>query len=346
MNAPKDTLGVSFAAGGPAIGPVPLLRLDDGVFSVRPVEDLTYVLGLAFDEGVRIARFVPALEGVARALNAGDLGQAMLRVQLMNLPVLPDQDAFERAVEAEDLLKASPDDPLHPGYPKGEPNGRGGQYRPKGALAGEVAEHAVEKRLQRLIARRAFRTTLRRVITPRAVLRAGAELLSNADPIGPAEVGDALAVEQAAEIAAQIKEVGQEAEAALDFVKQGPRELEDLYASKKPDAFDSFDAFKKTDDADAADLEKQFGEAGDGYDYHHIVEQAANGRRLTLRELNSTTNIIKIPRLLHEEINVEYATKRDINGVYQSLRQSLQGKSFEEQREAGIAVLRKLGIIE
>lgn len=57
LNAPGDMLGVSFAAGGPAIGPVPLLRLTDGVFSVRPNEELTYVLGLAFDEGgsIRVA---------------------------------------------------------------------------------------------------------------------------------------------------------------------------------------------------------------------------------------------------------------------------------------------------
>ena len=29
--------------------------------------------------------------------------------------------------------KASPDDPKHPGWPKGDPDGRGGQFRPKTA---------------------------------------------------------------------------------------------------------------------------------------------------------------------------------------------------------------------
>ena len=36
-----------------------------------------------------------------------------------------------RAASADNLLKADPNDPKHPGYPKGAPDGRGGQFRPK-----------------------------------------------------------------------------------------------------------------------------------------------------------------------------------------------------------------------
>jgi hypothetical protein len=345
LNAPGDTLGVSFSSGGPSIGTVRLLENRNGVLSPRPIGDLEYILGLAFDRTFDVARYVPALNGIARALNAGDIGQAMLRVQLLNLPSLPDEAALRRAAEAEDLLKASPDDPIHPGYPQGDPYGRGGQFRPKGAGIGEEAAKAVEKRLQRLIARRAFRAGLRKILTGKAALRAGGELLSNVAPFGPAEVGDALAVEQGAEILAQAKEVGEDAEVALEFVKKGPYDLEDLYVSKEPEGFDSFAAFKKVDEADSADLEKRFGSPEPGYEYHHLAEQSANGRALPPRELNSTTNIIKIPKLLHEEINAEYSMMRDINGVRQSLRQSLNGKNFEELRAVGVDTIRRLGLL-
>ncbi len=41
------------------------------------------------------------------------------------------------------LQKASPDDPKHPGWPAGTPDGRGGQFRPKDGDGGERAEESV-----------------------------------------------------------------------------------------------------------------------------------------------------------------------------------------------------------
>jgi len=264
----------------------------------------------------------------------------------MNLPVLPGEEAYQLAAEAEQILKASPDDPKHPGYPKGAPDRRGGQFRSKTALVGEEAEKVVEKRLQNLVIRRTFRAGLRRILTARAALRAGAELVSNVDPFGPAEIGDALAIEQMGEIAAETAEIKVESEAALDFVKKGPWDLEDLYAGKKPENFDTFAAFKKISEVERNDVEKRYGDAKPGYEYHHIVEQGANGRTFSLRELNSTENIVEIPRLIHEEINSELATFKAGPEIRQSLRQSLTGKSFEQQRLEGIELMRRMGIIK
>jgi len=346
LNAPGDRLGISFGAAGPSIGPVALLQKVDGALTVRPIEELEYVLGLAFDKSIDFSRYVPALTGVARALNVGDLGQAMLRVQLMGLPVLADEDAFQRAVEAEDLWKAAPDDPKHPGYPKGTPNGRGGQFRPKDVLAGEeVAEKAVEKRLERLIVRRAFRAGLRRIVTARAALRFAGEAVSNVVPVADA-VGDVMMAEQAGEVLAEGYEIREEADAALNFVKKGPWDLEDLYASKKPESFNSFDEFKKMSDVGYDDLEKIFGKAKPGYEYHHIVEQGASGRTFSPRELNSTTNIVEIQKLVHEILTSESASTAEYGGVRQTLRSSLNGKSFAEQQSEGIELMRRVGIIK
>ena len=61
----------------------------------------------------------------------------MLATQHMRLPYLSEDEA-RRALSAEALSKASPDDPDHPGWPAGAPGGRGGQFGPKDQ-AGEDA---------------------------------------------------------------------------------------------------------------------------------------------------------------------------------------------------------------
>jgi hypothetical protein len=82
---------------------------------------------------------------------------------------------------------------------------------------------------------------------------------------------------------------------------------------------------------------KRFGSAGDGYQYHHIVEQGgANANGFSAQQLQSTDNIVRIPTLLHEAINSEFSP---------SLRQEMQTKSFSEQQDKGIKVMRDLGII-
>ncbi len=128
-----------------------------------------------------------------------------------------------------------------------------------------------------------------------------------------------------------------DADAAVEFAKSGPRKLDELRVDMDDKSFSSFDAFKKID------LSKFYGPAGDGYQYHHIVEQSAEGD-VSAGDLNSTSNIVRIPKLLHEEINSEYAkTER---GAEESLRVKLKGKSFEERRVEGLKVMRNIGIIE
>ena len=81
-----------------------------------------------------------------------------------------------------------------------------------------------------------------------------------------------------------------------------PHTLEELRVSDEEQGFSSARAFRKTTTA------KYYGPAGEGYDYHHIVEQGgANADNIPAEQLHSTENMIRMPRLLHEEIISAYS---------------------------------------
>lgn len=132
----------------------PLVKMPNGHFGLAVEGREAQILAL-----LSAARGAPApvqtierLHSVSRALQCGDRIRAEFALALaIGSPVLPDPPAAERlakvadgldaASEPHDLVnrhemappldKASPDDPNHPGWPKGEPDGRGGQFRPK-----------------------------------------------------------------------------------------------------------------------------------------------------------------------------------------------------------------------
>ncbi|QXX76385.1 hypothetical protein MHY1_03225 [Methylovirgula sp. HY1] len=128
----------------------------------------------------------------------------------------------------------------------------------------------------------------------------------------------------------------------MNFAQAGPHRLEALMVAESGEGFSAYDAFLKCEDEDP--LEKRFGPAGDGYQYHHIVEVGINGGAIPTSRLQSTDNIIRIPTLLHEEISAAYGrsapTARNM-----SLRQWLNGQSYQMQYDYGLNVMRELGIL-
>jgi hypothetical protein len=149
-------------------------------------------------------------------------------------------------------------------------------------------------------------------------------------------VASAATVADLAAMAQESAVLKRDADAAIEFVQKGPYSLEQLRVSPDDISFSSFGEFKKID------LAKYFGPAGDGYEYHHIVEQSASGN-IPESELQSTTNIVRIPRLLHEEISAQYSRQQDKFGS--SLRASLNGASFGDRWDAGLKVMRDIGIL-
>jgi len=198
-----------------------------------------------------------------------------------------------------------------------------------------VAREAVQK-LQRVILRRAIKAGAQYMLKPS---RLTLEALSNVIP-GVDVIGDAMAVRDAMQTAAEVAELTTETKAALDFIGRGQQTVDALKMKGAPhEVFESFGAFKKTDDL--VELYKRFGRPLPGWEYHHIVEQGA--ANVTAAQVNSTDNIVMIPKFLHEEITAEFASRSEASGP--TLRQSLKNKSFHEQYEAGVDVMRKLGIV-
>jgi hypothetical protein len=328
---PGDSTGVSCDHDGPAIGPIRLLTKSVAGFTSRPIAELNRIFSYVGQRSVDCSDLAERLTGVAKALNDGELARATFATLFLHLPSLSDEQA-QRAAEAVKLVKASPDDPEHPGWPKGTEGGKGGQFRPKD---GAAAETTTAEKLARLAVRRQLRRALVHTLlrhAARLAIEAAGDVVPGLDVVaGAATIAD-LAV--MAEENAALK---RDADAAIKFVQNGPYSLEQLRVSPDDKAFSSFSEFKKIN------LAKYFGPAGDGYEYHHIVEQSMSGD-MSESELQSTTNIVRIPKLLHEEINSEYSSlQRDLNS---SLRTSLNDASFDERRTAGLNVMRKLGILK
>src|SRR5258708_17883071 len=146
------------------------------------------------------------------------------------------------------------------------------------------------------------------------------------------EAADVMMVGQLAEAASEFQKLNVETQAALDFITNGPYDLDALRASPDSESFSSYDQFYKGlvfDDI----LALRFGSAGAGYQYHHIVEQGGTNKdSFSAAELQSTDNIIRIPTLLHEAINSAYSeSPDDLSGL--SLRDQLRTEPFSKQRE-------------
>ncbi len=139
----------------------------------------------------------------------------------------------------------------------------------------------------------------------RAILRLGAEAAANLIPILDAAADAAMALD-IVHVVSEYWKLATNTAAALDFVQKGPQNLEDLQASDEYEEFADYNAFVKAEFVTAI-MEKRFGGAGAGFQYHHIVTQGgANTTKIPPEQLQNTDNIIRLPTLLHEAVNAAY----------------------------------------
>jgi hypothetical protein len=232
------------------------------------------------------------------------------------------------------LEKASPDDPIRPGWPAGTPGSLGGKFMPKDRSPG--ATEATEQKLKRLKALREFR----------AAAQAALVVLQTAPLEGVPGVDVLANIKAAVDLARIAIELGNdetEINEALDFVKTGPYTLDQLRVSQEDRGFETFDAFKKV--PPVVLFFRAYGSAPPGNEYHHIVEQGGdNATNLPADELHSTKNIVQLPGPLHDLVTAEYAKEYDDSG--KSTREWLQGQSFDDQWNEGVKILRDLGIVK
>lgn len=100
-------------------------------------------------------------------------------------------------------------------------------------------------------------------------------------------------------------------------------------------SFKSFSAFKRA-----------LGPAGSGKAWHHIVEQnPANIAKFGVESIHTTGNLIKLPHgagLIHAKISGHYSSIQRFTGG-KTVRQWLNTKSFEFQRNYGLQKLKEFG---
>ncbi|MBW7875692.1 MAG: hypothetical protein H3C47_06880 [Candidatus Cloacimonetes bacterium] len=78
------------------------------------------------------------------------------------------------------------------------------------------------------------------------------------------------------------------------------------------------------------------GPAGEGKDWHHIVEQRLESK-FGPEAIHNTKNVVAIPREIHWKISAHYGTKP--LGSLQTNRERVGAMSFEEQYAYGKKVL-------
>lgn len=145
----------------------------------------------------------------------------------------------------------------------------------------------------------------------------------------------------------EFKSLKVDAEAAINFVKRGPHSFEELQVPSAGgyDEFSSYYEFYKGA-CPRLLLEKRFGSAGAGYQYHHIVTQGGENQfRIPPQRLQNTDNIVRLPTLLHEAVSAEYSNPAPVNRSM-TLYQWLQTQPYDIQREHGLRILRKLNILK
>ena len=90
-------------------------------------------------------------------------------------------------------------------------------------------------------------------------------------------------------------------------------------------------------------FQKHYGKAGNGMEWHHIVEQRpSNLSQFGPEMIHNPNNIIKLPKDIHRKISGYYSSIQKETD-YMRVRDWLNRKSYEFQYEYGLEVLKRYG---
>lgn len=103
-----------------------------------------------------------------------------------------------------------------------------------------------------------------------------------------------------------------------------------IAASATARAFNSLGAFKYV-----------MGPAGQGQQWHHIVEQTSrNVERFGGQAIHNTNNIVRLPTEVHQKISAYYSSKQAFTGG-QTVRAWLSRQSFQDQKAFGQRIMQQ-----
>jgi hypothetical protein len=94
-------------------------------------------------------------------------------------------------------------------------------------------------------------------------------------------------------------------------------------------------------------VKKVLGSAGEGKQWHHIVEQSQIQKSgFDATKIHNTNNLIAVDKATHAKISGYYNTStfQFTNGL--KVRDWLAGQSFEKQYEFGLKILKDFGVIK
>ncbi len=91
-------------------------------------------------------------------------------------------------------------------------------------------------------------------------------------------------------------------------------------------------------------LKKSIGKAGDGKQWHHIVEQSQIRKSgIDAKLIHNPNNVIPLTQQQHRKISSIYSSQ--IPGTKVTVREYLKGKTFKEQYKYGIKMLKEIGVL-
>jgi hypothetical protein len=95
-----------------------------------------------------------------------------------------------------------------------------------------------------------------------------------------------------------------------------------------------------------SELQQNAGKRRPGYEDHHIVEQGAGGHEgFSRSQIDSSDNVVSVPKYKHHEITGWYNTKDPQFGGL-TPREYLRGKDWAEQVRVGHYAMRKFGVLK
>lgn len=96
------------------------------------------------------------------------------------------------------------------------------------------------------------------------------------------------------------------------------------------------------------ELWKFLGNAGDGYEWHHIVEQnKRNTEKFGNNLIQNTDNIVRLKSEEHREVSALYSSLMSIDdkvGSEMTARRGFVKYEFQELREIGVGILNGIGL--
>jgi hypothetical protein len=304
-----------------------------GGWTLRDDDELTNDLSRVYGFPVRLGSKRAGMAVVANALQAGNIAKAQVATLLLQLPepisgprvALMDRMGLARDLVAGGLLKV--DDDWNDKHPRtgSPPNSGWFANKPKDLSAEATPKvhsgwppKAIGKKVRKFIAEAAGQLTWR-----------GTEALIDGAPYIDAI---AMFLEVLEPQPTNMYEVRLEQQLRANFGP--PKTLDDLQRSPEGDAL--------------------------GYERHHIVEQndANVAKDFFVRDLrpvlirfgrdaiDADNNMVWIPRFKHEQITSEYNRAPKDGQPFSRLRDYVNTLDFDSQREIGLKILRKYGVLK